>query len=59
MKGVYDPIPSNYSKDLANMVQWCCRVDPDKRPDMNGIVSVPALQDYLMEAQICVGRLER
>lgn len=58
MKAACEPMPTSYTNDLIGLIQWCIKLDPDKRPDMNSIVSTPVLQNSLCEAQIAVGRVD-
>lgn len=56
MKGVHDPVPLQYDVAVSNLVNACCSIDPNDRPDMNSIVCIPTLQHYLIQAMACVGR---
>ena len=40
-KGETKPIPSIYSKDLANVIASCLKVNPTQRPDTASLLSVP------------------
>ncbi|RMD42519.1 hypothetical protein DV735_g2573, partial [Chaetothyriales sp. CBS 134920] len=40
-KGEFKPIPSIYSKDLANVISSCLKVNPLHRPDTASLLSVP------------------
>ena len=40
-KGDFKPIPSIYSKDLANVISSCLKVNPLQRPDTASLLSVP------------------
>ncbi|RMZ90450.1 hypothetical protein DV736_g2329, partial [Chaetothyriales sp. CBS 134916] len=40
-KGEFKPIPSIYSKDLANVISSCLKVNPQHRPDTASLLSVP------------------
>lgn len=40
-KGVFDPIPAVYSKDLANVIASCLKTNPMHRPDTTSLLSVP------------------
>ncbi|RMZ86179.1 hypothetical protein DV737_g239, partial [Chaetothyriales sp. CBS 132003] len=42
-KGEFKPIPSIYSKDLANVISSCLKVNPQHRPDTASLLSVPYL----------------
>ena len=55
MKGDYPPPPSNYSRDLRNLVSLLLDVSVEKRPDINEILSNSFIKDrsnnYLKENQ--------
>lgn len=57
MKGVYEPFPAHYSSDLGHLLKSLVQVEPDARPDMKTIISMPFLQEAIIEAQLSVGRL--
>lgn len=40
-KGVFEPIPAVYSKDLANVIASCLKTNPMHRPDTTSLLSVP------------------
>lgn len=40
-KGVFEPIPACYSKDLANVISSCLKTNPMHRPDTTSLLSVP------------------
>ncbi|KAI9145533.1 kinase-like domain-containing protein [Paraphysoderma sedebokerense] len=58
MKGIYEPIPKKYSPQIDALIKSMCNPDPDKRPDMNVLVSSPFLQSALIEAQVSIGRVD-
>ncbi len=39
IKGIYTPIPNNFSKELKMLVNSLLNVDPTKRPSINDILS--------------------
>jgi NIMA (never in mitosis gene a)-related kinase len=39
IKGLYNPLPLNFSKDLKSLVGMLLVVDPNKRPNINEILS--------------------
>lgn len=53
LRGLYEPIPSMYSKDLQFMVRNCLQVSPVARPSCNKILATPGLLNHL------TGTLER
>lgn len=57
MKAAYDPIPSNFSSDLASLIHSMVNQNPDKRPSMNEIISLAIMQEPIIEAQLTVGRV--
>ncbi len=56
MKGVYDPVPSQYDGKVSALVKSCCSIDPNNRPDMNSIVCIPTLQQYFIQAMALCGQ---
>lgn len=40
-KGEFAPIPAFYSKDLANVISSCLKVNPLHRPDAGSLLTVP------------------
>jgi NIMA (never in mitosis gene a)-related kinase 2 len=40
-KGDFKPIPSHYSKDLANVISHCLKTNPTQRPDTASLLTVP------------------
>lgn len=40
-KGEFKPIPSIYSKDLANVIASCLKTNPMQRPDTTSLLTVP------------------
>jgi len=43
VRGKYNPISSQYSKDLSNMVDSCLCKDYKKRPSINDILNFPIM----------------
>ena len=46
IKGKYDPIPSNYSKDLTDMLKSCLIVKPQDRANCDQILALPFLKNH-------------
>lgn len=46
-RGVFDPLPSNYSADLSNIIKNCLQVDPTKRPSCDKLLATPGLLNHL------------
>jgi hypothetical protein len=40
-KGVFDPLPSVYSRDLQNVIASCLKVNPLHRPDTASLLTIP------------------
>ena len=40
-KGVFDPLPPVYSKDLQNVIANCLKVNPLHRPDTASLLTIP------------------
>jgi hypothetical protein len=57
MKAAYEPIPSHFSSELAGIINAMLNQNPDKRPDMNDIISLPFIQGPVIEAQLTIGRV--
>ncbi|CDW85297.1 protein kinase domain containing protein [Stylonychia lemnae] len=53
LRGLYDPVPSMYTKDLQFMVRNCLQVSPVARPSCEKILAMPGLLNHL------TGTLER
>ena len=49
MRGLYDPIPSMYSKDLQQMVRTCLQVQPTNRPNCDKILMMPSVVEHTSE----------
>ena len=49
MRGLYDPIPSMYSKDLQQMVRNCLQVQPTNRPNCDKILVMPSVIEHTSE----------
>jgi len=58
-KGVYDSIPSHYSKDLQQVIAGLLKVDPKKRPDCESILKNPLIIKRMNYSNIteCTGDL--
>ena len=46
MKGKYDPIPSRYSKNMANLIKNMLNIDQKLRPNINEVMQSPLLKNY-------------
>jgi hypothetical protein len=57
MRGAHDSIPAHYSNELQMLIKSMVNNNPVKRPDMNEIISLPFLQEYIIQAQMTVGRV--
>jgi len=44
IKGVYDPLPNFYSKELRDLVSNLLEMDPEKRMSTSAILSLPVIQ---------------
>jgi len=42
-KGIYDPIPNNYSADLSQVIRSCLQVVPANRPTCEKILTSPGV----------------
>lgn len=42
-KGLYQPIPKKYSTELSNLVRALLKANPDKRPNCDDIIAMPAI----------------
>jgi NIMA (never in mitosis gene a)-related kinase len=42
-RGVYDPLPNYFSKDLSNAVKACLQIKPSNRPSCEKILATPGL----------------
>ncbi len=49
MRGLYDPIPSIYSKDLQQLVRTCLQVQPTNRPNCDKILIMPSILEHTSE----------
>ena len=58
MRGTYEPIPPHFSKDLSNLLALMIKVDPNMRLDINQLISLPLLQEHIVEAQMSMGRVD-
>ena len=38
------PLPSQYSKDLSEVISWCLKSDPRNRPDTAQLLNVPSIK---------------
>ena len=44
VRGVYNPLPSTFSKEIKDLVKVMLDVRPESRPDVNKILSMPVIQ---------------
>jgi NIMA (never in mitosis gene a)-related kinase len=61
LKGVYEPIPSVYSKELQTLLGTLLHVDPKKRPSCETILSYPIVKKKIemgnLSLSVCQGAL--
>ena len=61
IKGVFEPIPNVYSKELHLMVASLLQTDPKKRPSCDGILAMPIIRKKLetvnLNLSVCHGIL--
>lgn len=57
MQGAHDPVPVHYSESLQKLIGTMVSKDAVARPDMMEIISMPHLQDAIIETQMTVGRV--
>ena len=43
VRGVYNPVPNNYSSDMKSLIKLLLEVRPEKRPDVNKVLSMPVI----------------
>jgi len=46
-RGNYSPIPKQYSTELQNLVDSLLQLDPFRRPNINGILENPIIQERI------------
>lgn len=44
VRGVYNPLPNTFSKEVRDLVKLMLDVRPESRPDVNKILSMPVIQ---------------
>eukprot|EP00758_Cryptobia_borreli_P014754 Tbor_TRINITY_DN5954_c4_g1::TRINITY_DN5954_c4_g1_i3::g.19319::m.19319/K08857/NEK1_4_5; NIMA (never in mitosis gene a)-related kinase 1/4/5 len=54
LKGVYPPIHSSYSPNLAKLVAATLKLDPVRRPNVHEIVSSPYIREHLVGMKVDV-----
>lgn len=42
--GKIKPLPSQYSRDLGEVIAWCLKVDPRNRPDTAQLLNIPNIK---------------
>jgi len=47
VRGVFPPIPSHYSRELKSLVATLLNTDPNKRPNINQILSLPIVRSRI------------
>jgi len=47
VQGDYSPVTGQYSTALRDAIQLCLTKSPDKRPDLNEVIQLELLQDYV------------
>ncbi|RNF11389.1 putative protein kinase, putative,serine/threonine-protein kinase Nek1 [Trypanosoma rangeli] len=65
VKGTYPPLPSHFSSEFRNVVDWCLQKDPSRRPSIKQTLALPIirrsleqLEENLMLATQCKVRLK-
>jgi len=58
MRGTYEPIPPHFSRDLSSLLTMMIKVDPSQRLDTQQLVSIPFMQEHIVEAQMSMGRVD-
>lgn len=56
MKGMYEPIPESFSPQLAQLLAVMIKPDPQDRPDIKTIISLPFMQSSIITAQLTIGK---
>ncbi|KAH8616548.1 Protein kinase domain [Trypanosoma vivax] len=51
LKGSYPPIHSSYSSSLSNLISSMLQIDPQRRPNVGQIISLPYIRDSLSSLQ--------
>jgi NIMA (never in mitosis gene a)-related kinase len=47
VRGVFSPLPSNFSAGMKTLVQNCLNIVPGLRPSVNQILKLPLIQDRI------------
>lgn len=58
IQGDFSPISSNYSKDLSWIIKKLLQVDPNKRPNCDQILRVPAVMRRMKQINDNIGNCE-
>jgi serine/threonine protein kinase len=48
----YDPLPSQYSKELSRVILWCLNKNPTLRPTIDDLINVPEVSRRLREKRL-------
>ncbi|MCJ1387420.1 G2-specific serine/threonine protein kinase [Xylographa bjoerkii] len=56
--GRYDPLPSNYSPELQNVIKSCLKTNPQHRPDTAALLQLPIVRLMRKEREVVeIGRI--
>ena len=44
VRGVYNPVPTNFSPEIKNLIKQMLEIRTELRPDVNKILSMPVIQ---------------
>jgi NIMA (never in mitosis gene a)-related kinase 1/4/5 len=47
VRGKFDPIPEQYSKEMKNLISEMLNVKPDKRPSVHEILKTPIVTNRI------------
>jgi NIMA (never in mitosis gene a)-related kinase len=59
LSGVYDPLPSHYSKELNGVISMMLKIDPTKRPNCDSLISNPIILNKITTQQPVVNNNEK
>lgn len=57
MRGTFSPIAEHYSEELRALILSMLHLDPNKRPDINQIMSLPILINAIMNLHTEMGKI--
>lgn len=57
-KGRYAPIPSNYSKDMNEIIRLCLEIDDGKRPSVGRLLEHPLIKEKIAKID-CVNLIDQ